>query len=290
METTNKNKRLSFIESLIWCFSNQSFKGRSRRSEFWWFTLFFTCLSITISLLQKYLYESPTPFKQILGWTLVAILLISSYCQLTVTFRRLHDIGKTGWWAGILALLSLIGNYVRTFIEEDTGTIINLIFTILFFIIIVGFCSVDSQKDENKYGISPKYNLSYNKEYIKKNCFIGKLIVSLFTSIIGGIGAILAVIGILIAPCVFIGLGCLLASWICNIDPNETYSWYSGLWHGIFFIPNLIRSWFGDTLYKAELYTSAYNVFWWLTLTGIVPILVFRGIATLFFGIISNRL
>ena len=27
METTNKNKRLSFIESLIWCFSNQSFKG-----------------------------------------------------------------------------------------------------------------------------------------------------------------------------------------------------------------------------------------------------------------------
>lgn len=51
---------------------------------------------------------------------------------------------------------------------------------------------------------------------------------------------------------------------LCDIDPERTYYWYSGIWHGIFFVPNWIRSWFGDAIYKAESYTTAYNVFWWI--------------------------
>lgn len=51
---------------------------------------------------------------------------------------------------------------------------------------------------------------------------------------------------------------------LCDINPDETYTWYSGIWHGMFFVPNLIRSWFSDALYKAENYTPAYNVFWWI--------------------------
>ena len=52
---------------------------------------------------------------------------------------------------------------------------------------------------------------------------------------------------------------------LCDIDPDKHYSWYSGIWHGLFFIPNLLRSWFGDALYKATDYTTAYNVWWWIT-------------------------
>lgn len=51
---------------------------------------------------------------------------------------------------------------------------------------------------------------------------------------------------------------------LCDIDPNETYSWYSGIWHGMFFIPNLIRSIFSDAIFKANFYTTAYNVWWWI--------------------------
>jgi hypothetical protein len=51
---------------------------------------------------------------------------------------------------------------------------------------------------------------------------------------------------------------------LCNIDAAKEYAWYSGIWHGMFFIPNLIRSWFSDALYKAEFYTTAYNVFYWI--------------------------
>ncbi len=52
---------------------------------------------------------------------------------------------------------------------------------------------------------------------------------------------------------------CLFAWLLCDIDPNKCYSWLSGIWHGLFFIPNLIRSWFGDSIYKANHYITTYN-------------------------------
>lgn len=56
-----------------------------------------------------------------------------------------------------------------------------------------------------------------------------------------------------------------LSYFVCDISYGETYSWYSGIWHGLFFLPNWM--WNGindDILYKAESYTSAYNFWWWL--------------------------
>ena len=51
---------------------------------------------------------------------------------------------------------------------------------------------------------------------------------------------------------------------LCDIEPDTEYTWYSGIWHGLFFVINFIRSLFTDALYKAEEYTSAYNVFHWI--------------------------
>lgn len=59
----------------------------------------------------------------------------------------------------------------------------------------------------------------------------------------------------------FILVSCFAGWLLCDIAPNETYTWYSGIWHGLFFFQNLILSWFTDALYKAEYYTTAYNVF-----------------------------
>ncbi len=64
---------------------------------------------------------------------------------------------------------------------------------------------------------------------------------------------------------IYIAVMCLVGWLFCDINPEKTYTWYSGIWHGLFFIPNLIRSWFGDALYKANFYTDAYNVWWWIT-------------------------
>lgn len=57
---------------------------------------------------------------------------------------------------------------------------------------------------------------------------------------------------------------CFMGWLLCDIDPEKEYTWYSGIWHGTFFVVNLVRSWFTDALYKAEIYTTAYNVFYWI--------------------------
>lgn len=57
---------------------------------------------------------------------------------------------------------------------------------------------------------------------------------------------------------------CFLGWLLCDIDPDKEYTWYSGIWHGLFFVINFVRSWFTDALYKAETYTTAYNVFYWI--------------------------
>ncbi len=33
---------------------------------------------------------------------------------------------------------------------------------------------------------------------------------------------------------------------LCDIDPSKDYSWYHGIWHGMFFTINFVRSWFGS--------------------------------------------
>lgn len=56
----------------------------------------------------------------------------------------------------------------------------------------------------------------------------------------------------------------VLLSWLwCNIDPDKTYHWLGGLWHGMNFLPNLIRSIFMGSLVKAQNCAGGYNFFWW---------------------------
>ena len=74
----------------------------------------------------------------------------------------------------------------------------------------------------------------------------------------------------------YILVSCLVGWLLCNIDPDKTYTWYSGIWHDMFFISNFIRSWFTYALYKAESYTAAYNVFWWI-FTGLSVFSFFFG-------------
>ena len=60
-------------------------------------------------------------------------------------------------------------------------------------------------------------------------------------------------------------IGMILACLLCNIQAGENYSWLSGIWHGMFFIPNLLQHMVdSDVLYKATNYTMRYNFCWWI--------------------------
>ena len=69
----------------------------------------------------------------------------------------------------------------------------------------------------------------------------------------------------------------VVAGLLCNVKENELYVWYSGIWHGLFAIPNFIRGLFWDNVLSfANVHTVAYTIFYWIAfLFGACPFLVF---------------
>ena len=59
------------------------FRGRSRRSEYWWWVLFTTSINILLGWIP------------IIGILITLLLLIPT---ISLTTRRLHDINLSGWW------------------------------------------------------------------------------------------------------------------------------------------------------------------------------------------------
>ena len=85
------------------------FKGRSSRSEFWWWVLFVGIVGWVSQILDSSL-GTPGYFIGLeyygLLYTLAVLGLVLPY--LAVTVRRLHDRGRSGFWI-FIALVPVIG-------------------------------------------------------------------------------------------------------------------------------------------------------------------------------------
>lgn len=91
-------KSVSFIDAVKLAFSHYAdFKGRARRSEYWWFTLF----NVIVSGLVSYIIPD-------LAWIWTLAVLIPG---LSICVRRLHDIGKSGWYY-LIGLIPLVGGII----------------------------------------------------------------------------------------------------------------------------------------------------------------------------------
>jgi uncharacterized membrane protein YhaH (DUF805 family) len=91
------------------------FQGRASRSEFWYFFLFYILLAFAMELLDALVInpllgvQSSHGFK---GGVLSAIYgLILFIPYLAIGVRRLHDIGKSGWWM-LVGLVPFLGALV----------------------------------------------------------------------------------------------------------------------------------------------------------------------------------
>lgn len=86
---------MDFKTAIITCLTKYvDFDGRASRSEFWWFFLFQFLVVVILSVLLS-----------ILGTIASLALLLPG---LGASVRRLHDIGKSGWWI-LIGLIPLIG-------------------------------------------------------------------------------------------------------------------------------------------------------------------------------------
>jgi uncharacterized membrane protein YhaH (DUF805 family) len=66
-----------------------TFTGRARRSEYWYFALFSTIISIVLMMVGAWMNLS-----MISNLYSIAVLLPS----IAVGVRRMHDVGKSGWF------------------------------------------------------------------------------------------------------------------------------------------------------------------------------------------------
>ena len=91
---------MNFGQSITSCFSQYAtFSGRASRSEFWWFFLFQILVSVAAGMVSE----------KLSGLVSLGLLLPA----LAVGARRLHDIGRSGWWQ--LLLITVIGLLVLVF-------------------------------------------------------------------------------------------------------------------------------------------------------------------------------
>ena len=97
---------MNFLQSVSACFNKYlTFNGRATRSEFWWFYLFSTLMSWTVSTVG----ELTLGMGLELGSTIVSTILQIAFLLpwLAVASRRMHDIDRSGWW--ILIMFTGIG-------------------------------------------------------------------------------------------------------------------------------------------------------------------------------------
>jgi uncharacterized membrane protein YhaH (DUF805 family) len=108
------------------------FSGRSRRKEYWMFTLINVIISLAIYAVSFATLSHSTMTSGILVVVFFIYSLLVLVPGLAVAVRRLHDIGKSGWML-LIGLIPIVGG-----------------------IILLVWAVSDSQPGDNLYGPNPK--------------------------------------------------------------------------------------------------------------------------------------
>ena len=135
-----------------------NFSGRARRSDYWYVVLaeavVGTIFGILAGIIMTVVYNATWDDEAMAAVGAIAVGIISLYSlativpHLSLSVRRLHDIGK----GGVYLLLGLI---------PTVGSIIILV-----------FCCTDSQPGINQYGTSEKYpQLQQNNAYAQQGMY-----------------------------------------------------------------------------------------------------------------------
>lgn len=149
---------VSFGEAISLYFHNYfTFGTRSRRSEYWKAQLFLILASLAISLL--------TGLVPMLGFVALLWSLATIFPSLSLQIRRLHDVGKSGWWylfpsaATVLATVLTYADILAAArgASSDAVSLLMLIWLLPLaagILMFVWMCT-DSQED-NQWGPNPK--------------------------------------------------------------------------------------------------------------------------------------
>lgn len=133
--------QMSFIDSIksVLLMNYANFEGRAARSEYWWYYLFTILTGFCIGIVDGIiLIAMDVPLDSPL-WIISPLVTIFQLAilvpSLAVTVRRLHDIGKSGWYL-LLIFIPLVG-----------------------IILLIVWCCTDGELLPNAYGPPPTNTL-----------------------------------------------------------------------------------------------------------------------------------
>lgn len=150
MEQLIQYETLSFNEAIRKS-TNRIFQltGRSRRSEYWWTMFAAVLVSMAIPLAA----------------------VIMNILTIPLTFRRLHDTGRSGWWWGIrfvgyfIFICLSIGDIMVMLTEPSLEQLYSFAFKqilwmmgfAIYHIVFIIILCLDGEPETNEYGESEKY-------------------------------------------------------------------------------------------------------------------------------------
>ncbi|MBQ6310521.1 MAG: DUF805 domain-containing protein [Bacteroidales bacterium] len=171
----------SFWEATKTCLTKKyaTFSGRARRSEYWWFMLAQYILSAILSIVMFISIIAIVMIKATSGsiddispidfylknpgiWLLALVSLALIIPNLAVTVRRLHDIGRSGWWLLIPmvgAPILTAGSVILAIYNHSLWFFIPVVYLIFLaiMVIMIVWMATNGKRETNKWGPSPKY-------------------------------------------------------------------------------------------------------------------------------------
>ncbi len=168
---------MGFVEATKKGFSNLfNFKGRARRSEYWWYVLTAAIVGLVVGLIFRFTYGTMTAQELIEhGVMMYQILfcvafIILAFLLVSIQTRRMHDVNKNAFLpvcAFVCYIIAVVCycSFTVAMIKEQSSSkdlFLNLTFifasvNVLLQLIMLVYTLKDSQKTANRYGESPKY-------------------------------------------------------------------------------------------------------------------------------------
>ena len=150
---------MSFGDAIGECFFNYvNFRDRAARAEYWWWALFVFVVLAIAWLLDYFIFR---------GWSIGPFYLVfwlaALLPTLSVTVRRFHDTGRSGWWLLVPVGLALAASAVTVanFIAHDgrepsTGLLLFIGLLIILWIastiLLIVWMALPSISGNNAYG------------------------------------------------------------------------------------------------------------------------------------------
>ncbi|UQN10708.1 DUF805 domain-containing protein [Deinococcus sp. QL22] len=104
------------MKEFVWVMTTNyaNLRGRARRREYWMFTLVVFILAVVIALIEAALgLATDTTY----GPLSVLLTVVTFIPTLAVSIRRMHDTGRSGWWAIVPILILVLACF-----DSEPGT------------------------------------------------------------------------------------------------------------------------------------------------------------------------